>query len=105
MLAYTNVTGNERMALSICMKCGKTKCLKKMLAQSLLNTGMLADQNAMKQNTKNRKLITICMLLNAQGQWVQEQMLYAKCANLINTQNKMLRSSVVGKLLKFETSC
>ena len=88
VLAYTNVTCNERMALSICMKCGKTKCLKKLLAQSLLKTGMLAYQNAMKQNTKNRKLITICMLLNAQGQWVQEQMPNAKCANLINTQTK-----------------
>ena len=88
MLAYTNVTGNERMALSICMKCGKTKCLKKMLAQSLLNTGMLADQNAMEQDTKNRMLITICKLLSAQGQWVQEQMPNAECANLMYTQTK-----------------
>ena len=61
--------GNEQMALSICMKCGKTECLKKMPAQSLLNTGMSADQNAMEQDTKNRMLITICKLLSAQGQW------------------------------------
>ena len=65
------------------MKFGKTKCLKKMPAQSLLNTEMLADQNAMEQDTKHRMLITICTLLSAQGQWVQEQMPNAECANLM----------------------